>query len=136
MQTGYEILEHTADVGLRACGPTLETCFEQAGWGLAELLGASRPGAEGEIRLVHAQSSDLGSLLVDYLNELIVMHEMEEVAFVSIRLRLTADELEAEVGVAPLGGEAESTGVKAATYHQLEVREVEGGHEARVYLDV
>jgi len=136
VEAGYEILEHTADIGVRSFGPTVVSCFEQAGWGLAELLGASRPGTDGETRRVIAASPDLGSLLVDYLNELIALHEIEEVAFTSFRARLDGGELEAEVGVSALGGEAESTGVKAATYHQLEIRGIEGGYEARVYLDV
>ncbi|MFN2545118.1 MAG: archease, partial [Actinomycetota bacterium] len=44
MRPGYEILEHTADVGIRAFAPTLASVFEQAAWGLAEILGAVDPG--------------------------------------------------------------------------------------------
>ena len=42
---GVELLEHTADVGIRARGATLEEAFEQATLGLAEVLGALAPGA-------------------------------------------------------------------------------------------
>jgi SHS2 domain-containing protein len=41
---GFELLEHTADVGIRARGATLAEAFEQATLGLAEVLGAMRPG--------------------------------------------------------------------------------------------
>jgi len=65
------------------------------------------------------------------------LHEAGEVAFANVRvLSVSEHEVEAEVETVPLPGETETTGVKAATYHRLEVREVPGGVEARVYLDV
>ena len=41
---GFELLEHTADVGIRAWAATLEEAFEHATEGLAEVQGAG-PGA-------------------------------------------------------------------------------------------
>ena len=40
---GFELLEHTADIGVRARGATLEEAFEQATLGLAEVQGALAP---------------------------------------------------------------------------------------------
>jgi SHS2 domain-containing protein len=37
--SGYEILEHTADVGLRAHAPTVTTLFEQTTRGLCDIAG-------------------------------------------------------------------------------------------------
>ena len=137
MTPGYEILEHTADVGIRAWGSSLRACFEQAAWGLAEILGARSGLPIEEACRVEASGSDREALLVAFLNELILLHETEEAAFMDIGFfRFSETELAAEVCLAPLQGETESTGVKAATYHGLGVREVEGGVEARVYLDV
>ena len=36
---GFELLEHTADVGIRAWAGSLEEAFEQATEGLAEAIG-------------------------------------------------------------------------------------------------
>jgi hypothetical protein len=44
---GFELLEHTAGVGVRARGATLEEVFEHATEGLAEVLGALRPDGPG-----------------------------------------------------------------------------------------
>ena len=44
---GFELLEHTADVGIRARGATLEEAFEQATLGLAVVLGALMAGGSG-----------------------------------------------------------------------------------------
>lgn len=140
MTAGYEILEHTADVGIRAFGPTFESVFEQAAWGLAEILGAKalKEGlGQAPVRAVKATASDREALLVDFLNELLFLHESEEAAFSDVRVtRLNDQEVEATVELTPLEGEPETTGVKAATYHQLSIEETDGGYEARVYLDV
>jgi len=139
VSAGYRILEHTADVGIEAWGETRERAFEQAAWGLAEILGAkaeSRGRAPAHAR-VAASGSDTGAVLVDFLNELLLLHETREVAFVDVRVtRMSDSELEADVDVVPLEGETETTGVKAATYHRLEVGETPEGWRARVYLDV
>ena len=37
----FEILEHTADIGLRAHGESMEALFENAAAGMLEILGAA-----------------------------------------------------------------------------------------------
>jgi SHS2 domain-containing protein len=135
---GFEILEHTADVGIRAWGASLEEAFEQAGWGLADILGAVAESPGGRLREVAFESADEGGLLVDFLNELLLLHETEECAFARIRIRrLEGGSGTAEVDVVPVAGELEGVGVKAATYHQLRVeRRQDGATLVEVYLDV
>lgn len=134
---GYELLEHPADVGIRAWGPTFEEAFEQAGWGLIDLLDVrgQGPGAPKEVR---TSSDDRPGLLVDFLNELIFLHETEDVAVSGIRvLALTETTLEAEIETVPLHGAPQGTDVKAATYHGIRVERVPDGRvEAVVFLDV
>ena len=137
MTVGYEILEHTADIGIRSWGRSLEECFEQAAWGLAEILGARGEERRGKLFHVFAGGEDRGAQLVDLLNEILLLHETHEVAFVGIRVvEVSGSEVEAQLEVVPLRGETETTGVKAATFHRLDVRDVPEGVEARVYLDV
>jgi len=137
MNGGFDLLEHTADVGIRAWGDSLEGAFEQAAWGLAEVLGIRVPD-DGQVRTVRATADDLGALLVDFLNELVLLHETEEAAFADIRvLRVSDAQLEADVRVRPLNGAPGGIPVKAATFHQLSVdRSPDGRVEVRVYLDV
>ncbi len=136
-ESGYELLEHTADVGIRSWGPTPEAAFEQAAWALVDLLDI-RGVETGEARTIGASSGDAPGLLVDLLNELIFIHETEEVAVSGIRVvRLTGEALEAEVETAPLARRPEGTVVKAATYHRVRVdRSPEGRAETQVFLDV
>jgi SHS2 domain-containing protein len=134
---GHEVLEHTADVGIRAWGKSVEAVFEHAAWGLAEILGATANGANGEQHIVTASGADRDALLVDFLNELILLHETREAAFAGIEIvELSDTGLRAIARTVPLTDEPAGTGVKAATYHRLALLESERGYEAQVYLDV
>ena len=135
----FEILEHTADVGIRATGPSLEEAFASAGQALAELLGAWFPG-EGEERLVAVGNArDRGDLLAVWLDELLFIHERDDVVFGRIEVDGVSDhDLAGRVWAAPRGDRhLEGTGVKATTYHRLRVEgEHDGGWILEAYLDV
>jgi SHS2 domain-containing protein len=134
---GYEILEHTADVGVRAWGDTLEECFEQATWGLAEIIGIDRPGS-GERVEIELCAEDVGALLVDWLNEVLYLHETRDAAITAVDVRAaTDDHVAGVVALQPrTNGSSEGTQVKAVTYHQLEVTRRVDGFVAQVYVDV
>ncbi|MGH2754231.1 MAG: archease [Actinomycetota bacterium] len=132
---GFEIIEHTADVGIRAHGATLEELFEQAARGLFDILDAWHPGAGEDVR-VELEPSDRAGALVDWLNELLFIQETRDIVFTDLRVGKVEGGLDASVRVRPRAGTLEGTAVKAATWHQLEVEPDEAGWRARVYLDV
>jgi SHS2 domain-containing protein len=134
---GFELLEHTADIGVLARGATLEEVFEQATLGLAEILGARRPGP-GEAVAVAVTAGDPGALLVDWLNEVLWLHEVRGhagVAAVGVE-RVASDRAEGTVTFSSTDPPAEGTFVKAVTYHRLRVGRDADGWLAEVYLDV
>jgi SHS2 domain-containing protein len=137
MQAGFELLEHQADVGVRAWGETLGEAFEQAAWAVVNILGvrASGPGVRRTIRVT---GSDAGGLLIDFLNELLFLHETDGPGVAALRVRdATRTEVHAEVELVPLEDAPEGVPVKAATFHRLSVeRRPDGWVEVRVYLDV
>jgi SHS2 domain-containing protein len=134
---GFELLEHTADIGVRARGATLEEVFEQATLGLAEVLGALRPGT-GEAVGVAVTAGDPGALLVDWLNEVLWLHEVRGHAGVAaVRVeRVAGDRADGTVSFSSTDRPADGTFVKAVTYHRLRVGRDAGGWLAEVYLDV
>jgi SHS2 domain-containing protein len=133
---GFEILEHTADLGIRAWGPSLEVAFEQAARALVQVLDVAGMG-EGAAREIQLSGGDAAGLLVDFLNELVFVAETEEVGFADVSVTHVSDErLEAEVLLVPGDHEPLGMVVKAATYHQLRVEREEGRAEIRVFLDV
>ena len=133
----FELLEHTADVGIRARGATLEEAFEQATQGLAEVLGARRPGP-GEAVAVEVTAGDPGALLVDWLNEVLWLHETRgHAAIAAVRVeRVTGDRAAGSVTFSSTDPPADGTFVKAVTYHRLRVGRDADGWLAEVYLDV
>ena len=140
---GFELLEHTADVGIRARGPTLEEAFEQATLGLAEVQGALAPGREGALGLgervaVQVSAPDPGALLVDWLNEVLWLAETRQAAVAGVRVERVGAAVASGSVVLDSGGPApDGTFVKAVTYHRLRVEpDPEGGWLVEVYLDV
>jgi SHS2 domain-containing protein len=140
MGGGFELLEHTADVGIRARGDSLEEVFEQATLGLAEVLGAwpaagARP---GEAVAVEVAAGDPGGLLVDWLNEVLWLREVRQAVVTGVRVERVGDGAAAgSVTLAGGGPAPDGTFVKAVTYHRLRVEpDPGGGWLAEVYLDV
>ena len=139
---GFELLEHTADIGIRARGASLEEVFEHATEGLAEVLGA-RPDGFGEARpgepvAVEVSAGDPGGLLVDWLNEVLWLRKVRQAVVSGVRVERVGDgTASGEVVLAAGGPEPDGTLVKAVTYHRLRVEpDPGGGWLAEVYLDV
>jgi SHS2 domain-containing protein len=151
VRVGFELLEHTADVGIRARGATLEEAFEQATLGLAEIQGALVPGpgerTEGQGErvadpggpaAVQVAATDPGGLLVDWLNEVLWLAETRQAGVAGVRVDRVGDGVASGSVVLDSGGPVpDGTFVKAVTYHRLRVEpDPAGGWLVEVYLDV
>jgi SHS2 domain-containing protein len=133
---GYEVLEHTAETGIAAYGRDLPEIFANAARGMFALMtepSAVRPVGEYEVRL---EASDLEALMVDWLTQLLFLHETEEVYFCEFDVEVSDHRLRAKVRGEKVDSKRHrpKLAVKAVTYHQLEVRPEEGF--AKVILDV
>lgn len=132
----YEFLEHTAEVGLKAYGDTLEEIFENAALGMFDLMtDVDTVEPRGELE-VHVESQDLESLLVDWLTELIYVHELENVFLSDFKLAIRGLSLEATVRgeVVDATKHPLDLSIKAVTYHMLKVSVKEG--YATVIFDI
>jgi SHS2 domain-containing protein len=134
----YEPLDHTADTGIVAFGVTANELFENAGWGMFDLM-FDLTGVD-PIRdvPVMAAGDSLDELLVNWLSELLYHAETLDLAF----CYFTVDRLE-EGGVQGSAGgvPAASLGlrgppIKAVTYHDLAVVENPDTWWARIIFDV
>lgn len=135
--SSYEIVEHTADVGIVAHAPTLEGLFEQTTYGLLEIMDAFHPGPRSRSVEINLQSSDVEALLVDWLNEIVFIQESNDATFTSVEVTgVRDDRIAGELFWADNAKQPAGTAVKAATYHQLSVRKEGESWTARVYVDV
>ena len=134
----FEILEHTADVGIRARGPSVEETFEAATEGLFSILGAWRP-SKGEIVAIAIEPGDLEGQLVDWLSEVLYLHDARDAVLGSVRVETVSirEGTAGRIELLPRGTEIlEGTAVKAITYHQVRVVRAADGWIAEVYVDV
>ncbi len=132
----FEIGEHTADLELRVRGRKIEDVFLNAA---RAVLSYTAPGPETAPTVrkeIHLTAPNREELLVDWLNEILYLQEMEGTVFRSFEVRHLTDR---EVRAVISGGKAApGTGpeIKAATYHDLYIKETPSGWEAHVILDL
>ncbi len=134
----FEEIDHTADVGIVARGTSLEELFEHAAAGLMHFLIDPHAGVAREHREVIVEADDLEGLLVAWLNELLVLLNAD--GFLPVRwtvLELTDRRLRADVAGEPVDANRHKfrLDVKAATYHQLQIRK-NSEWQAQVIFDV
>ncbi|HOT24674.1 MAG TPA: archease [Thermoleophilia bacterium] len=136
---GYELVDHTADVGLRVWAPTCEGVFAEAGKALFSLICDPRTIEQVETVEIRVEADDRELLLAAWIDELIYQFEATGALFTDF----TFSELDETHLVARASGEhldparhAVCGGVKAATLCDLSVREGPDGWEGFVILDV
>lgn len=135
----FEILEHTADVGVRAFGVNPEQTFQSSVAGLFSILlesGGTAPTTRREIRVT---AGDYATLLCNFLNDLIYLFDAEKLVPVSVVVdELTPSNLRTRVEFTDFDPSRHKirTYAKAVTYHQLRFELHESAVVAEFYLDV
>jgi SHS2 domain-containing protein len=131
----YQEIEHTADRAIRAYGRDLPELFANAAYGMFDLLTdveGLRSTVEREVSL---EAPDLETLLVDWLRELLYLHEVNGEVYKEFEIgTLSPTRLKAVVK----GGKvfAPRLDIKAVTYHGLKIEETEEGYRATIVFDV
>jgi SHS2 domain-containing protein len=120
----YELIEHTADIGLKARGETLAEAFANAALGMFSLVAELKNVGEKTSRRVEVKADDIEGLLFEWLNSLLYYFDVDMLLF----RRFDIMEFEDTRLAATCYGEKYDParhslrmGVKSATYHQLEV---------------
>jgi len=120
----FQLIEHTADVGLVAYGETLAKAFASAAYGLFSIIAELKTVKETETRQLELSEDDPEALLFEWLNSLIYLFDVEMILFKRFeitdfdgcRLRAVCYGEKYDPSRHQL-----KTGVKAATYHMLKV---------------
>jgi SHS2 domain-containing protein len=135
----YEFIEHTADLGFKAYGSSLEGLFAHAAEAFLEALVALESVKERTERSIEVEADGLDNLMVSWLAELLYLYDTERLVFKSFQVkRIENNRLEAKARgevLDPARHEVK-TGIKAVTYHKLYVKEKGGVWEAQVILDI
>jgi len=138
MEKDFEIIDHTADVGIVAYGADIRQTFANAARALFSLITELDEVEEVIYRDIELKAPDQESLLVDWLNEFIYLFDAENIIF----KRFDITELDdTRLKARSYGEKVDSskhklkTGVKAATYHMLKVDKGDK-YKAQVLFDI
>ncbi len=140
---GFELCEHTADVGVAATGRTLADVFGAVADGLAAAMCDDVPEDTGDRFSLSVTAESREALLFDYLDDLIYLRDVRGELPVDNRVESidepAADDaewmLEASARGVPLAA-IDAREVKAVTYSEMRLEETDEGWEAYVVFDV
>jgi len=137
--TDFELIDHTADVGIRARGATLAQVFENAARGMFSILTDADLIVPRTICPIKVHAMDQSALLVRFLSELLYKFETEQLLFKEFKVQhISETSLEAVARGEKLDLTRHTllTEIKSATYHLLKVEEGPGGWVAEVIFDL
>lgn len=139
----FEFLEHTADVYVAAYGKTLEEAFENAALATFETMTDTKkvePKAKDEIEV---KGHDEQALLYNWLEELIIKFEITENLYSRfeispIKKSPNGFKLKAKIWGEPFNPNKhpQKVGIKAITYHQMEILKKPNAVTVKFILDI
>jgi SHS2 domain-containing protein len=136
---GFEVLDISGDIGLRACGSSIDEAFVNAGIGMFSLItDVTKIQLTSEVFLdITGDSTE--SLLVNYLNELIFQFDAYGFTGGKIEILEMSDNfVKAKVVGESFDSSKHSRGllIKAATYHNLKIEKADGIFIIDVIFDI
>jgi len=143
MKKRFEFLEHTADAYIAAYGESLEEAFENAALATFEVMTNVEKVKPETEDLVEVEAHDEYSLLYSWLEELLVRFETTNNLYCrfkisSIEKTPSGLKLKAKIWGEPLNLERHlrKVGVKAVTYHRMEIVKKPKAITVRFILDI
>ncbi|UCH71211.1 MAG: archease [Candidatus Bathyarchaeota archaeon] len=143
MKKRFELLEHTADAYIAAYGDSLEKAFENAALATFEImtdLEKVKPETED---VVEVEEHDEYALLYGWLEELLIRFDTTSNLYCrfevsSIEKTLDGFKLKAKIWGEPFDPERhlQKVGVKAVTYHRMEIVKKPKTVTVRFILDI
>ena len=139
---GYEFIEHTADIGIKATGDTLADAFGEAAIGMFSIItDTSQIEEVGEYDIA-IDADDLEQLLVDWLTELLYLFDAQEILFkrFDIDIKQSAGKGAVQLNAKVFGEQLDrarhplKVEIKAVTYHMIVVDEA--SNTVKVLFDI
>jgi len=135
----YELIDHTADIGIRVWGENQKALFANAGQALFDLITDKKVVEAKNTEQVKVTGTDIIDLMVNWLRELLFLWTGKERLVHSVYIESLSDtEIIGRVMVEPFDSNRHviRQELKAVTYHQAEVKPVSDGWVAEVIFDV
>ena len=131
---GFEEISHTADWSVRVWAPDLPSLFAESARAMNALAGTVTGQGPRLQRTFRSEGSDVESLLVAFLSELVYYQEQENLAFDTFEIQLSNQQISVNMEGAQITSIDKA--IKAVTYHNLKVEETARGVEVVIVFDV
>lgn len=135
----FEIIEHTADIGVVGKGESMAEAFENLAYGMFSIMADLSRYQPTVNRVVHAAGADDLALLQGFLSRLILLFDADRLLPLDFEItEISMGRLTCWVAARPIGDDIEWRGpaIKAVTYHQMAVESVGREWIARAIFDV
>jgi len=138
----FEVIEHTADMGIKAYGKDLAELFTNAAYGMASLITDLEKVNPKDSQDISLEAENREELLVSWLNEIIYLSASKSMLFSKFEVsEIDENHLKAKIfgeGFDITRHQIE-TEFKAATYHRLKISSStlpEGILQAEIIFDI
>lgn len=143
----YQQLPHTADIKIRVFGQTKENLFEHAVIAMFQVLGPHAQGCQRvndllvcpvlpKTHAVEVESTDLESLLVDFLSQAWWLSDVYNEAYLAACVEfLTDTRLRATLSGVAISG-FDVVEIKAVTYHDLKIKKEGDQWQVDIVFDI
>ncbi len=138
-QLTYEIIDHTADLGIIVKGPDVKSLFIRAAQAMTDLMVRGDISDKTATRDVLVKGEDFPDLMVRWLGEILYLFEGENFIVHSIQIKsISPIQLKSILSLTGFEPEYHEVlrEIKAVTYHQISVDKANDGWEARVIFDI
>jgi len=140
---GFKFLQHMGDALIEAYGSTLEEAFENAALAMFEVMTDTSKVTPSIEEVVEVEGFDLESLLYNWLENLLVMFDVNARVYSKFKVEKITRTAEGFNLKARIWGEdynsgkhEQRVGVKAVTYHMMSIEEKGGMWTLRFLLDL
>ncbi len=135
----YQIIDHTADLGIIVKGPDVKSLFILAAQAMTDLMVRGDIRDKTAIRDVSVEGEDFPDLMVRWLGEILYLFEGENFIVHSIQIKsISPIQLKSTLSLSSFEPKYHQIlrEIKAVTYHQISVDKSDDGWEARVIFDI
>ncbi len=135
----YQIIDHTADLGIIVRGPNVGGLFANAARVMTELMVKGELGEKRTVRDISLDAEDYPDLMVRWLGEILYLFAGDKLIMDSIEIKeLHPTRIKASISVADFDSKRHFVlrEIKAVTYHGISVRKANDEWEARIIFDI
>ena len=133
----WEFIEHTADIAIKAYGDNLEDAFATAAVAMFHIMTDNSTISPVESVEFETESVDMEGLLVGFLSNLIVLHEVQNFVLTGFKITFESErKLKVRAGGEKFDERKHAHGhhIKGVSYHMMEISD--GGGKTPSFVQV